>query len=107
MDGLPHSTESNFKLNVWPTTRLMVVGAVAGVVLCLGLLIFPAIAMMRNSEMRVRSENNMKQIALGVHSYHDANNGRFPSICDHGSGGTWKCGAASLYYQILPYVEGS
>ncbi len=91
---------------MWPTTRLMVVVAVAGVVLCLGLLIFPAITMIRNSEMRARSENNMKQIALAIHSYHDANNGRFLSICDHGSGGSWNCGVASLYYKIIPYLEG-
>jgi hypothetical protein len=50
---------------------------------------------------RARSANNLKQIALALHSYHDAF-GQFPGAAIYGKGGT---PLLSWRVAILPYLE--
>ena len=61
----------------------------------------PGLQKMRNAAARSQSQNNLKQIALAMHNYHDAN-GAFPpaAICD-------KKGKKLLSWRvaILPYIE--
>ncbi|HEX3316081.1 MAG TPA: DUF1559 domain-containing protein [Gemmataceae bacterium] len=68
--------------------------------LMIGLLV-PAVQKVREAASRMQGANNLKQLALAMHNYHDTYN-KFPSsaICD-------KNGKALLSWRvaILPYVD--
>jgi hypothetical protein len=59
-------------------------------------LLFPAIAKMKQSAGRAGSINNMKQLGLACHDYHDTN-AKFPSGNDANN--------FSVAAKLLPYVE--
>src|SRR5262249_48112338 len=61
----------------------------------LGLLL-PAVAKVRMASARISSQNNLKQIALACHNYHDAN-GQLPSGNDANN--------FSAAVHLLPYIE--
>jgi prepilin-type N-terminal cleavage/methylation domain-containing protein/prepilin-type processing-associated H-X9-DG protein len=73
--------------------ELLVVLAILGFLL--GILL-PLIAQLRGSAARIESQNNLKQLAIAAHSYHDANQ-RFPSGNDQNNF------SATAY--LLPYIE--
>jgi hypothetical protein len=75
--------------------------AIAGLVLglfgcALPLLLIPAVWKVREAASRTKDQNNMKQIVLGAHNYHDAT-GRLPEAQ----------GKLSWRVHLLPYVEQS
>jgi prepilin-type N-terminal cleavage/methylation domain-containing protein len=73
--------------------ELMVVIAIIAVLI--GLLL-PAVQKVREAAARSSCTNNLKQLALAHHSYHDAH-GQFVNFA----------GGISVYRQILPYIEKS
>ena len=76
-------------------TLLELLVVVVIIAVLLGLLL-PAVQKVREAAARMHGANNLKQIALGIHSSAEANNGRLP-VSDNGY--------HSAYYKILPFLE--
>jgi prepilin-type N-terminal cleavage/methylation domain-containing protein len=78
--------------------ELLVVIAIIGVLIAL---LLPAVQQAREAAQRAQCKNNLKQIGLGIHNYHDAYNVFPPTFCvGPGDGGEW-----SLQARLLPYIE--
>lgn len=76
--------------------ELLVVLAIISVLV--GLLV-PAVQQVRRAAARIKSQNNLKQIALATHAYHDANQ-KLP-LNNH----SVILDPPGTYWRILPYLE--
>ncbi|MDR2438193.1 MAG: DUF1559 domain-containing protein [Planctomycetaceae bacterium] len=75
--------------------ELLVVVAIIGALIAL---LLPAVQAAREAARRSQCTNNLKQLALGVHNFHDVRNKIPPN-------GTTNPGAWAWTVQILPFIE--
>ena len=75
--------------------ELLVVIAIIGILVAL---LLPAVQAAREAARRIQCVNNLKQLGLAVHNFHDTHQAVPPCSLTGGGHLTW-------FYQILPYME--
>jgi len=87
------------KRSAFTLIELLVVIAIIATLVAI---LLPAVQQAREAARRSTCKNNLKQLALAMHNYHDVNN-TLPLFGDD----RWDADTFSWYARILPYIEQS
>src|SRR3954453_3509256 len=85
-------------------TLIELLVVIAIIAILIGLLL-PAVQKVREAAARSKSSNNIKQLALAMHNFNDAYQGKLPTLVDVGTNAPTGGGLQSIFFNILPYIE--
>jgi prepilin-type N-terminal cleavage/methylation domain-containing protein/prepilin-type processing-associated H-X9-DG protein len=85
------------RLSAFTLIELLVVIAIIAILIAL---LVPAVQKVREAAARSQCQNNLEQIMLGAHNYHDTRKSFPPGYCSKAGFGT-----GTIFYQILPFIE--
>jgi prepilin-type processing-associated H-X9-DG protein len=84
--------------------RWVNVVVVLAVLVCVGLLVVLGVARVREAAAGMSCQNNLKQLGMALHNYHDAN-GSLPPLVDQGDRAATGTGLVSAHSTLIPYLE--
>ena len=89
------------RLSGFTLVELLVVIAIIGILIAL---LLPAVQAAREAARRMQCSNHFKQLALALHTYHDATNA-FPNDGWEKNTGSGNPGHLGVMVKLLPYME--